>query len=110
MTEPVKSPQTSLETMIAEIRRDLQDASRDLASLTRIIRDGNGRPPLTERVALLERTVGDVNLTLQDVRGALKSTMTEDNKGRWGLVGIIIAGLLSLAATVLSALLLLNKP
>lgn len=96
--------------MIAEIRRDLQDASRDLASLTRIIRDGNGRPPLTERVALLERTVGDVNSTLQDVRVALKNTTAEDNKGRWGLVGIIVAGLLSLMAAVLSAIILLNKP
>ena len=102
---------------IREIRRDMQDTSRNVDTLTksvesvlRIIRDGaDGQQPLLLRVALIERAVGDMTSKMGDVSRALDSRATEETKGRWGLVSVILTGLIALISATVSALILLKK-
>ncbi len=93
----------SLETAVGEIRRDVADALCDLQSLTRIIRDGNGQDPLIVRVALLERAMSDAAASLREVREAINARMLEVDKGRWHLLAVIVAGVLSLLSAAASA-------
>ena len=99
----------SLEATVAEIRRDMQTATVNLTSLTRIIRDGNGQQPLTVRVALLEKAQADVANVLREVRAALDQRAVEGDKGRWQLLTMVVTGLLALIASTISALILLRK-
>jgi hypothetical protein len=107
---------TTTDLSVAEIRRDVQDLTRDVQSLTRnldtvlkIIRDGNGQPPLLIRVTLMERTIADFTATLTDVRKALEIRSIEETKGKWNLVAVIITGLLALMSATVSAIILFKR-
>jgi|TARA_B100001142_G_scaffold93933_1_gene95575 hypothetical protein len=58
----------------------------DVGSLLKIIRDGNGRPPLMSRLEALERAVAKEEI---------------DNKMRWDLVLVMAPGLVALLATMM---------
>jgi hypothetical protein len=57
----------------------------DVTSLLKIIRDGNGRPPLMSRIDALERAVAKEEV---------------DSKMRWDLVIAMAPGLVALFATM----------
>jgi len=85
----IRSSITSNQHMSEAIIR-LQEQGRvtedDVASLLKIIRDGNGRPPLMSRLEALERAVAKEEV---------------DSKMRWDLVIAMSPGLVALIATIM---------
>lgn len=85
----IRSSITSNQHMNEAIIR-LQEQGRvteaDVTSLLKIIRDGNGRPPLMSRLEALERAVAKEEI---------------DSKMRWDLVIAMAPGLVALLATML---------
>jgi len=84
----IRSSITSNQHMNEAIIR-LQEQGRvteaDVTSLLKIIRDGNGRPPLMSRIDALERAVAKEEV---------------DSKMRWDLVIAMAPGLVALLATL----------
>lgn len=84
----IRSSITSNQHMNEAIIR-LQEQGRvteaDVTSLLKIIRDGNGRPPLMSRIDALERAVAKEEV---------------DSKMRWDLVIAMAPGLVALIATL----------
>jgi hypothetical protein len=84
----IRSSITSNQHMNEAIIR-LQEQGRvteaDVTSLLKIIRDGNGRPPLMSRIDALERAVAKEEV---------------DSKMRWDLVIAMAPGLVALFATM----------
>ena len=84
----IRSSITSNQHMNEAIIR-LQEQGRvteaDVTSLLKIIRDGNGRPPLMSRIDALERAVAKEEV---------------DSKMRWDLVISMAPGLVALLATL----------
>lgn len=85
----IRSSITSNQHMSEAIIR-LQEQGRvteaDVTSLLKIIRDGNGRPPLMSRIDALERAVAKEEV---------------DSKMRWDLVIAMAPGLVALLATMM---------
>ena len=85
----IRSSITSNQHMNEAIIR-LQEQGRvseaDVTSLLKIIRDGNGRPPLMSRIDALERAVAKEEV---------------DSKMRWDLVIAMAPGLVALVATMM---------
>lgn len=85
----IRSSITSNQHMNEAIIR-LQEQGRvteaDVTSLLKIIRDGNGRPPLMSRIDALERAVAKEEV---------------DSKMRWDLVIAMAPGLVALLATLM---------
>jgi len=85
----IRSSITSNQHMNEAIIR-LQEQGRvseaDVTSLLKIIRDGNGRPPLMSRIDALERAVAKEEV---------------DSKMRWDLVIAMAPGLVALLATMM---------
>ena len=85
----IRSSITSNQHMNEAIIR-LQEQGRvteaDVTSLLKIIRDGNGRPPLMSRLEALERAVAKEEV---------------DSKMRWDLVIAMSPGLVALIATIM---------
>lgn len=85
----IRSSITSNQHMNEAIIR-LQEQGRvteaDVTSLLKIIRDGNGRPPLMSRIDALERAVAKEEV---------------DSKMRWDLVIAMAPGLVALIATLM---------
>lgn len=98
-----------LEYKVEEIRRDVAAMNHNVGSLAAIIRDGNGQPPLTVRTALLEKETLSQSSDLKDIKRLLTDRAEKDRSGHVQILCSIISGLLALAATVVSAIVLLNK-
>ncbi len=85
----IRSSITSNQHMNEAIIR-LQEQGRvteaDVTSLLKIIRDGNGRPPLMSRLEALERAVAKEEI---------------DSKMRWDLVIAMAPGMVALLATMM---------
>ncbi len=85
----IRSSITSNQHMNEAIIR-LQEQGRvteaDVTSLLKIIRDGNGRPPLMARIDALERAVAKEEV---------------NTKMRWDLIIAMAPGLVALVATML---------
>ena len=85
----IRSSITSNQHMNEAIIR-LQEQGRvteaDVTSLLKIIRDGNGRPPLMSRLEALERAVAKEEI---------------DTKMRWDLVIAMAPGMVALLATMM---------
>ena len=85
----IRSSITSNQHMNEAIIR-LQEQGRvteaDVGSLLKIIRDGNGRPPLMSRLEALERAVAKEEI---------------DSKMRWDLVIAMAPGMVALLATMM---------
>jgi hypothetical protein len=71
---------------IIRLQEQGQVTESDVASLLKIIRDGNGRPPLMSRLEALERAVAKEEI---------------DSKMRWDLVIAMAPGLVALLATMM---------
>ena len=71
---------------IIRLQEQGQVTESDVASLLKIIRDGNGRPPLMSRLEALERVVAKEEI---------------DSKMRWDLVIAMAPGLVALLATMM---------
>lgn len=93
--------------LLGQVQRDLQDQARELASLTRILRDGNGRPSLLERMVLVERAISLTAEGFAEVRKALDARAQEEVKGKWQLTmtigSALLAAVSAIAAAIISA-------
>ena len=94
---------------IADLQRAQDSVARDVSNLIRNIRGNNGSDGLLVKIALLEQSINSLASSLTDVRKALDARQAEDQKGRWQLVGIIIAGVLALLSAAFTALLAMKK-
>ena len=100
---------TGVVVTIAELKREVQGATQEIVSLTRILRGANGNDSLIVRIALLEQALVSSTASLQDLRKALEARQAEDQKGKWQLVGVVIAGVMALLSALFTALLALKK-
>lgn len=94
---------------IADLQRAQEAVAREVSNLTRIIRGSNGNDSLLVRIALLEQAINLSASSFQEVRKALEARQAEDQKGRWQLVGVIIAGVLALLSAAFTALLAMKR-
>lgn len=94
---------------IADLQRAQEAVAREVSNLTRIIRGNNGNDSLVVRIALLEQAINLSASSFQEVRKALEARQAEDQKGRWQLVGVIIAGVLALLSAAFTALLAIKR-
>lgn len=99
-----------LELAVNQIRRDVQKIDHNVSSLATIIRDGNGQPPLMVRTALLEEKQTTQSTDIKDIKKLLTDRAEKDRAGHVQIICAVISGLLALAATIVSAIVLLNKP
>lgn len=88
--------------LLAQVQRELQDQARELSGLARIMRDGNGRPSLLERMALVERALTLTTEGFAEIRKALEARNAEEMKGKWALM-VTIASALIAAGSAISA-------
>lgn len=77
---------------------------QDVDAINHILRDGNGQQPFIVRLALVEQSLKVLAEEVKSCTEAIQSQVSENVKGKWGLVGIVIAGLMSLFASVIAFL------
>lgn len=132
-TVAFKEMKTELGAKMSIIKSELQKTCDEIRQLNRIVKDGNGEKPLLTRVALLEDNVGDIKKTSQDhssdshnntesMTDIMKTltTLVEDKKkeneakvenikGKWHFKAIMGAGVFTMLATLITAIIALVK-
>lgn len=100
---------TALAVTLAEIKRDIADLAREVATITRYVIEGNGTESLLVRVALVERTMGNAVESIRELTRVWEARASEGEKGRWQLVTTIVSGLIALGSAVVTAMFALRK-
>lgn len=78
--------------VIARIETEIGRLKEDISSLNITIRDGNGRPPLTTRIAVVEEKVAEIKLNIDSI----DAETTEGKRLRWEFLLASIPGIISL--------------
>lgn len=90
--------------LLAALTRDVTENTRLTETLSRILRDGNGRQSLLERMSLVEQALSRTAEGMVEIRRLLESSHTEDSRGRWTLANTVVTGILALIAALGTAL------
>ena len=78
--------------VIARIETEIGRLKEDISSLNITIRDGNGRPPLTTRIAVVEERIAEVKEKIE----SMETESAEEKKMRWEFLLAAIPGILAL--------------
>ena len=78
--------------VIARIETEIGRLKEDISSLNRTIRDGNGRPPLTTRIAVVEEKIAEVKEKIE----SMETESAEEKRVRWEFLLAAIPGILAL--------------
>lgn len=93
---------------LSGIERDVKHIQSDIASLCKVVRDGNGQPSLMQRLANLEVVVANNKGDITEVKGHANSIIAAKALSKSqvvaGLVGIIVTVLLSTFALIATLL------
>lgn len=74
-------------------------------SLTKILRgDGDGERGMVMRMAFLEQTTKATSETVREVKSALDSRTTEDQRGRWDMTKSVIVAIIAFVAAIVGAI------
>ncbi len=104
--------------LVENIQVTLLETIADIRALSRVVKDGNGRPSLMERAALMERSLEDQKLEIRslteevnsradraeikDIHDAVNARATEDIKGKWQLAAIIAAAIFAAISSIIT--------
>ena len=86
--------------VIGKIESEISQLKSDLGYLNKVIRDGNGQPPIMTRIALLEKEVLDTKEELAKAEEAEETS----KKIRWEIFVAAVPGLLALIASLMGGL------
>lgn len=102
------------------IQVDLLETVADIRALGRIVKDGNGRPSLMERAALIERSLDDQRQEirtlldeigkraerseLKEFHDAINARTNEDIRGKWQLAAVIAAAIFAAISSIITVL------
>ena len=78
--------------VIARIENEIKRLKEDISGLNKIIRDGNGQPPLITRIAVLEEKISELKSHIESI----EAESTEAKRMRWEFLLAAIPGLLAL--------------
>lgn len=78
--------------VIARIENEIKRLKEDISGLNKIIRDGNGQPPLITRIAVLEEKISELKSHIESI----EAESTEARRMRWEFLLAAIPGLLAL--------------
>lgn len=91
----------SMEITLTELKSHSENISEDVSQMVKIIRDGNGKEPLIERVQKLETKADAFDKHLDEKR----VTQMEHSKGSWQLKVAIATGTLGMISGVVTTIL-----
>ncbi len=78
--------------VIARIETEVSRLKDDIGGLNKIIRDGNGQPPLITRIAVLEEKIAEIKSHIESI----ENESVESKRMRWEFLLAAIPGLLAL--------------
>jgi 50S ribosomal subunit-associated GTPase HflX len=78
--------------VIARIETEMGRLKEDISSLNKTIRDGNGQPPLTTRIAVVEEKIGEVKGKME----TMEAETAEGRRLRWEFLLAALPGILAL--------------
>ena len=78
--------------VIARIETEMGRLKEDITSLNKTIRDGNGQPPLTTRIAVVEEKIAEIKGKIE----AMEAETQEEKKLRWEFLLAAVPGILAL--------------
>ena len=78
--------------VIARIETEIGRLKEDISSLNKTIRDGNGQPPLTTRIAVVEEKIAEVKEKIE----SMETESAEEKRVRWEFLLAAIPGILAL--------------
>ena len=78
--------------VIARIETEMNRLKEDIGGLNKIIRDGNGRPPLITRIAVLEERIGEIKAHIESI----ENETVVSKRLRWEFLLASVPGLLAL--------------
>lgn len=91
----------TMELSISEIKGVLKSSTADVNALLKIIRDGNGKEPLIDRVAKIENNISSINEFISEQKEVTK----EKTKGLWQVKVALATGILGLIGTIVTSIL-----
>lgn len=93
---------------LGSIESDIGHMRQDIASLCKLVRDGNGQPSLLQRLANLEVVVANNKADIEEVKGHANSIIAakalSKSQVMAGLIGMVITALLSTLALIATLL------
>jgi len=78
--------------VISRIETEIVRLKEDINGLNKLIRDGNGQPPMITRIAVLEEKIAEIREKID----AVESEGKEEKRMRWELLLAAVPGLLAL--------------
>ena len=84
-----------LEEVVVEVRLNLVHLNRQVNKLTRVLIEGDGKPPITERVAILDHKVETIEEAIDEGR-----TDGKASKAFW--IGLVVSSLIGISSMVVS--------
>lgn len=109
LVQAVLQQQQAQAVSMALMERSIRALEGEVASLARAVKDGNGRPSLLERSALMEKAVGEMATSHKELRALMEARSGEEAKGKWQMIVVVVTGILSLVSAVITALLATHK-
>jgi vacuolar-type H+-ATPase subunit I/STV1 len=78
--------------VISRIETEIIRLKEDINGLNKLIRDGNGQPPMITRIAVLEEKIAEIKEKIESVESEGK----EERRMRWEFLLAAIPGILAL--------------
>ena len=78
--------------VISRIETEIIRLKEDINGLNKLIRDGNGQPPMITRIAVLEEKIAEIKEKIESVESEGK----EERRMRWEFLLAAVPGLLAL--------------
>ena len=78
--------------VIARIETEVSRLKDDIGGLNKIIRDGNGQPPLITRIAVLEEKIAEIKSHIESI----ETESVESKRMRWEFLIAAVPGLVAL--------------
>jgi hypothetical protein len=86
MAEDIKSELVKLNTMFEALLREQSKQTELLEDIDTVVRKGNGKPPLTERVRVLEENEKDQDSKISENATFIKKSLTTFGVAVTGLI------------------------
>lgn len=89
---------------VAAVHESIETVAGDVSSLAKILRDGNGTPPITVRMALVEKLASDTAIVVRDMDEQREKTKETATARRWQIVLMFATTILSCIGTIIAAI------
>jgi predicted PurR-regulated permease PerM len=89
---------------ISSLHTVVDNIAKDVSSLSKILRDGNGQPPLLTRVALVEQSTQDATKDVHELREDVEAQKSTASTRTFQTVTTVVSSLISIIMMILMAL------